>query len=199
MDDGYETLMASIEAGRAQVELLSLDELAGRQGLTLHDLHDVAVMVRYTNDRGETSDRWVTIHEVTADVPPKLKAFCWARRSIRLLRADRVESVCDETGEVWSGADFFAAFGVSMTEKPRPARRRKASAPKANAAPNREIPEWKKHLNDHLQDPRPQPAPPAPVDVPLKEPPGCVVAFVMMMILAVLLLAGYGLMKMIAG
>lgn len=87
--------------------------------------------IEYTDSRGQTSFRWITVNSVDIGQPAILNAYCWVRREIRTFRADRISNISDIDGEVWPAKTFFAAFGIKA--KP-PQRSKPAYSPSKSEA-----------------------------------------------------------------
>lgn len=119
MDDGRQTLEKSLKAGKLSAVVISLDALGASGSMQPADLEERVVCLEYVDDSGGKSDRWVTVHSVENGYPAKLQCYCWVRKGPRTFRADRVASVSDMDGEVLSGTEFFATFGINTQAKAR--------------------------------------------------------------------------------
>jgi hypothetical protein len=75
------------------------------------NLEGSRVWIKYCNEAGEVSERWVQIQKIESrQYADYLFGHCELRDAIRSFRIDRIQEVADNYGEVHEAREFFAPF-----------------------------------------------------------------------------------------
>jgi len=114
--DGYERAVNSVRRERSK--MLSVDALTRAGRVRPRDLERKTFAIEYEDAAGDQSTRWVTISSVKDD---HLGGYCWAAKSPRSFRIDRIIELYDGDGEVLSGDEFRALLaGKAQPRVPMP-------------------------------------------------------------------------------